>query len=1100
MRATTRILPSPRMRRLLPFLAAGVAAFTLRPWLHSQTTSAPPEDLREAPSRVHALVGARAVTAPGKVVENATVVLRDGIVESVAAGAPPPAEARVWDLKGRTLYAGFIESETGTGLPEEYRALPPRSQRPSAPAIRRGGRRTPPPPVKQPAEPAGGASWNPNVTPQRSAAELLVADEKGAEKLRALGFAAAVVTPGRGIFRGSDALVQLNGREPGRSVLPSRRAQHIAFDQSPFGSDIYPNSLMGSIALVRQTLLDAQWHAAARQFAATHPGSERPEENRALQALEAAIGGQGWVVLGTDDELDHRRALRVAEEFKLRAIVRGNGFEYRSLAVLGAAKPAVILPLNFPEAPEVESPEKAIDVPLDELEHWQEAPANAGKLAKAGLRVAFTTAGLDKPERFWTRVREAVVRGLSADDALAALTTHPAAIWGVEERLGTIEKGRLANLVVASGDLFKDEDAVVLATWIDGEPFETERARERDLRGTYALRAAAFPEAKIGFKIEGEPGRPRIVFGERDGAVALQQGGRISFAPTTRLLPGFGTEAGVVRFTFDVPRGAGEEIAGTGQLPDGREFVWSATRTAAWVKPPPREQKDRATKDIPLVPLPEAYPAGSFGLAKADLTAPDAVLIKGGTVWTSGPQGILKDADVLIEKGKIKAVGKGLTAPTGARVIDAAGKHVTPGIIDCHSHTAISRGVNEGAAVITCEVRIGDVIDPTDIGLYRQLAGGLTTANVLHGSANPIGGQNQVIKLRWGFDAEGLKFAGAPAGVKFALGENPKSANFASAVPKYPNTRMGVEEMIRDTFVGARELARRQDAFKSAKPGTLAPVRRNLRLEAAQEILRGERLIHCHSYRQDEILATMRLAEEFGITIATFQHILEGYKVASEMARHGVGGSSFADWWNYKLEAADAIPYNPAILVRAGVVTSVNSDSADLARRLNTEAAKAVRYGGLSEEQALKLVTLWPAQQLRIDRQVGSLEVGKDADFVIWDTSPLSSYAKAEQTWIDGRCHFELARDRRLRDEAAKRREALVQRALPDRLKALAALTGGGPGGPGAGAEGEKKPELTGFEALLEKALQHRQQHWEREQRAIYHDGGDAHNCSSHGN
>lgn len=1085
------------MRRSSLSSAAWLAVFALLPLTaRAQTSSAPPDDLREAPSRVHALTGARVVTAPGKILENGTIVIRDGLIESVAAGAPAPADARVWDLKGRTIYAGFIESDSSAGLPEEYRPLPPLAQRNSLTPIRRPGRRAPAPPVKQPAEPGGGASWNPHVTPQRSAGELLVTDEKSAEKLRALGFTTAVVPPGRGIFRGSDALVQLGGKDPSRSVLPSRRAQHIAFDQSPWGSDIYPNSLMGSVALIRQTLLDAQWHAAARQFAAANAGAERPEENRALQALEGVVGGKGWVVFRAEDELDHGRALSLVAEFRLQAVLRGTGYEYRVLPALAAAKPALVLPLSFPEPPEVETPDKALDVPLDELEHWQEAPANAGRLAKAGLRLAFTTAGLDKPEKFWPRLREAVQRGLSAEDALAALTTHPAAIWGAEERLGTIAKGRVANLVVAAGDLFKDDDAAVVATWVDGEPFETERARERDLRGTYALSVAAFPEAKIAFKIEGEPGKPKVVFGERENVATLQQGGRLSFAPAIRLLPGLGAEAGVVRFAFEVPRLAGETIQGSGQLPDGRAFKWSATRTAAWVKAAPREAKDRATKDIPLVAIPEAYPAGSFGLTKADLVAPEAVLIKGGTVWTSGPQGILKETDVLIEKGKVKAIGKGLAAPAGAKVIDATGKHVTPGIIDCHSHTAISRGVNEGAAVITCEVRIGDVVDPTDIGIYRQLGGGLTTANLLHGSANPIGGQNQVIKLRWGLDAEGLKFAGAKPGVKFALGENPKNTFFGPPVPTYPNTRMGVEEMIRDTFVGAQELTRRQEAFKAAKAGALPPVRRNLRLEAAQEILRGERLIHCHSYRQDEILATMRLAEEFGVTIATFQHILEGYKVASEMARHGAGGSSFADWWNYKMEAADAIPYNPAMLVRAGVLTSVNSDSADLSRRLNTEAAKAMRYGGLSPEEALKLVTLWPAQQLRIDKQVGSLEVGKDGDFVVWDTSPLSSYARAEQTWIDGRCHFELARDQRLSEEAARRREALVQRALPDRLKVLAFL-GGGPAG--AGADGEKKPELGASEAFLEQISRHGYLHWQREHRGIYHDGGDAHNCSSHG-
>ncbi len=1063
----------------------------------AQVSSTPPEDLRDAPSRVHALTGARVVTAPGKVLENAVIVIRDGLIEAVGTGLTAPAEARLWDLKGRTIYAGFLECESGAGLPEEYRALPPRTVRAAlTPVGRRGGRRVPPPPVKQPAEPGGGASWNPRITPQRSAAELLVLDDKSAERLRALGFTAAVATPGRGIFRGTDAVLQLNGREPARSLLPARRAQHVAFEHANFGEDQYPNSLMGAIALIRQTFLDAQWHAAARQFAAANAGAERPEENRALQALEPAVSGKGLVVFNSEDELDLARALRLAEEFKLEAVLRGTGYEYRALPLLARAKATVVLPLTFPEPPEVESPEKAVDVPLDELEHWQEAPANAGRLAAAGVRLAITTAGLDKPEKFWARLREAVHRGLSPNDALAALTTHPAAIWGLGERLGTIEKGRLANLVIATGDLFKEDDAAIVATWIDGEPFETERARERDIRGTYALSLPPFPETKLTFQIEGEPGKPKVVFGERDNAATLAQGGRVQFAPTARLLPGLATE-GVVRFSFETPHQPGEQIEGTGQLPDGREFRWSAVRTAAWKKPAPKESKDKATKDLPLVAIPEAYPAGAFGATKADLAAAEVLLVRGATIWTSGPQGILKDADLLIEKGKVKAVGRGLSAPSGAHVIEAAGKHVTPGIIDCHSHTAISRGVNEGGAVITCEVRIGDVVDPTDVGIYRQLGGGLTTANLLHGSANPIGGQNQVIKLRWGLDAEGLKFEGAKPGVKFALGENPKSSNSGSAQnPKYPNTRMGVEEMIRDTFVGAQELTRQQNAFRAAKAGTLAPVRRNLRLEAAQEMLRGDRLIHCHSYRQDEVLALIRLAQEFQITIGTFQHILEGYKVADEIARHGAGGSTFADWWNYKVEAADAIPYNTAMLVRAGVLTSVNSDSGDLARRLNTEAAKAVRYGGLSEEQALKLVTLWPAQQLRIEKQVGSLEPGKDADFVLWDGSPLSSYAKAEQTWIEGRCYFDLARDQRLREEAARRREALVQRALPDRLKVLSFLLSGG-GGAGAGAEAEKKPE--GLEALLEQALDHRLRHWEREHRGIYHEGGDALNCSSHG-
>ncbi len=1081
--------------RIHPALVSGAAAFiALGSLAIAQTTSGPVEGLRDAPNRTHALTGARVVTGPGKVLENATIVLRDGIITEVGAGLAVPDGARIWELKGRTIYAGFIESETGVGLPEEYRALPSRGTRPGFAAARRAAvRARPTPPPKQPSDLGGAVSWNPRVTPQRNAAELLVEDEKASEKLRSLGFAAAVVTPGRGVFRGSSALVQLSGRDPNRTVLRALAGQQVAFEQSNPREESYPSSLMGGIALIRQTLLDAQWYDQAKQFATQNRGVERPEDNRALAALNVYLTGKAPVVFHAEDELDHHRILQIAEEFKLRVVLRGSGTEYRVLPRLAAAKVPLIIPVNFPPAPEVETAERALDVTLDELEHWQEAPANASRLAKAGLRFAFTSAGLEKPDKFWTHLREAVKRGLSGDDALAALTTVPAALWSSEDRLGTIEKGRIANLVVASGDLFKDEDAVVVTTWVDGEPFETEKGHERDLRGTYALTLTGFPDAKPSFKIEGDPARPKVTFGEKDNAAASVQGGRFGFVPAARLL-GIGLQDGAARFSFELPARVGEVLEGNALLPDGRELRWAARRTAAFVKPAPKEDKAEKERLAIPVPIPEAYPAGAFGLAKPDLDAPAAILIRGATVWTSGPQGTLEKADLLVEGGKIKAVGRDLPTPPGAKVIDATGKHVSAGLIDCHSHTAIARGVNEGTHSVTCEVRIGDVVDPTDIGIYRQLAGGLTTANLLHGSANAIGGQNQVIKLRWGLDAEAMKFAGAKPGVKFALGENVKQSNWGLTTTRYPQTRMGVEEIMRDTFLGAREYERQ---LVEAKAGKLPPVRRSLRLEAALEILKGDRIVHCHAYRQDEVLMLIRLSQELGFTLGTFQHILEGYKVADEIARSGAGASSFADWWNYKHEAADAIPYNAAMLVRAGVITSVNSDSADLARRLNTEAAKSMRYGGLTPAEALSLVTIWPARQLRIEKQVGSLEPGKDADFVIWDANPLSSYAKAEQTWIDGRCHFDRARDQRLREEAAKRRDALVQRALPERLKVIATPPAGSPG---SASEGEKKPErdeVVADEGLLVRLLRHRDAHWEREQRAIYHDGTDVHNCSS---
>ncbi|RMG56238.1 MAG: amidohydrolase, partial [Acidobacteria bacterium] len=369
-----------------------------------------------------------------------------------------------------------------------------------------------------------------------------------------------------------------------------------------------------------------------------------------------------------------------------------------------------------------------------------------------------------------------------------------------------------------------------------------------------------------------------------------------------------------------------------------------------------------------------------------------AILIRNATIMTV-TKGTIKNGSILIRDGKIAAVGKRVRAPADAQIIDATGKYIIPGIIDCHSHIAIDGGVNEGSLAVTAMVRIEDVLDPTDINIYRDLAGGVTTANILHGSANPIGGQNAVIKLRWGKTAKEMLFEGAPPGIKFALGENPKRSNFnppPGTPRRFPATRMGVEAVIRQALTEAREYMRKWDAYKrkvaarNGDHGDLIPPKRDLKLEALAEVLRGERLVHAHCYRADEILMLIRLAEEFGFKIATFQHVLEGYKVAKEIAAHGAGASTFSDWWAYKVEAYDAIPYNAAIMTRKGVIVSLNSDSAELARRLNLEAAKAIKYGGLTEDEALALVTINPAKQLHIDDRVGSIEVGKDADLVIY--------------------------------------------------------------------------------------------------------------------
>jgi len=379
-------------------------------------------------------------------------------------------------------------------------------------------------------------------------------------------------------------------------------------------------------------------------------------------------------------------------------------------------------------------------------------------------------------------------------------------------------------------------------------------------------------------------------------------------------------------------------------------------------------------------------------------------------------------------------------------VVEAHGMHLTPGIVDCHTHSDIVGGVNESSNNCTAEVRIADVVNSESIAIYRELAGGVTCANQLHGSANAIGGQNAVIKLRWGASPQDLLFAAAPPGIKFALGENPKQSNWGSeANGRYPQTRMGVEESIRERFLAARDYQRAWDTWKKGKAAKSEyPPRRDLQLEAIAEILRGERLVHCHSYRADEILMLMRLAEEFDFRIATFQHVLEGYKVADELAAHGAGASCFSDWWAYKFEVYDAIPYAGAIMHDRGVVVSFNSDSAELARHLNLEAAKAVKYGGVPETEALDFVTLNPAKQLRVDARVGSLEPGKDADFALWTESPLSSTTHCEQTWIEGRRYFDRGTDLTARAVAEAERQRLLEAARAARESQRGDEGGGG--------------------------------------------------------
>jgi imidazolonepropionase-like amidohydrolase len=426
--------------------------------------------------------------------------------------------------------------------------------------------------------------------------------------------------------------------------------------------------------------------------------------------------------------------------------------------------------------------------------------------------------------------------------------------------------------------------------------------------------------------------------------------------------------------------------------------------------------------------------------ARAEVT-----VIKNATIMTEGAKGTIKGS-ILVRDGKIVEVGENVQAPEGATIIDASGQWVIPGIIDCHSHIAIDGGVNEGTVSVSSMANIKDVINPEDVSIYRALAGGVTAANILHGSANSIGGQTIVLKLRWGKDAQGMIFEGATPGIKFALGENPKRAGNSQGGRggngpqnlRYPATRMGVEDTIREAFNEAVAYKASWDNYDAAVKRGEHPIppRKDLKLEPLKEVLEGKRFVHAHSYRADEILMLIRIADDYHFKIKTFQHVLEGYKVAEEIAAHGAGGSTFSDWWGYKMEAFDAIPYNAALMTRKGVVSSVNSDDEELIRRLNIEAAKSMKYGGLNREEALALVTKNPAIQLGVQDRVGTIEAGKDADLVIYDKDPLSEYSKVQKVLIDGNKYFDRDNEVSSRPQREAEKQKLIDKEKADAQRA----------------------------------------------------------------
>jgi len=995
------------------------------------TDARPAVGLRDNKPQVHALVNARIVTAPGLEISRGTVVLRDGMIVSVGAEVTVPADARVWDLAGKTIYPGLIDaySQASVELPK-----------------------------------GGSPHWNSLITPQLNVGDHYQPDNALHKKMRSQGVTARLVAPDSGIIKGTSSVVLTGDSESLASIIASHVAQHVRLTAPRGrGRDSYPNSPMGAVALARQTFYDADWHHRAWS---AHEGDStvpRPARNDALVALRSASDGGGLFIFDAMNELYYLRADRVAREFGLRAVMLGSGHEYKRIEAIKSTGRAVILPLDFPKPPNVATAEAVLNARLDRLMHWDIAPENPGRLDKAGIKIALTSHGLSDQTNLLAAVRTAIERGLGSDAALRALTTAPAEIFGVSDQMGTVAQGKLANLIVTDGPLFAKKTKLH-AVWVQGKRFELIAQPRLDVRGTWRVRvtSADGKSQAIVIQLTGEQA-------SKLGGSHHPESGKHAKSTTKLVKPTlhdaqFQTSFDVAKLgrkgkaqltaVVSIPEAGTPAWTGFVVWPDGQRDPLTAERISTREEDTAKKdatEKDESKKDeskkdgeneseeesaekpAPTASFAVNFPLGAFG-RDAPPAMPAGVLFKNATIWTCDAAGVLQNASVLIGNGKILAVGHDLTVPAGTVVIDCQGKHISPGIIDCHSHMATDGGVNESAQAITAEVRIGDFIDADDINIYRQLAGGVTSSNILHGSANPIGGQNQVIKLRWGALPEAMKFSEAPAGIKFALGENVKQSNWGDDyTTRYPQTRMGVEQIMRDEFNAARTYHQRWQDWNKNHQGL--PPRRDLELDAVAEVVNGKRWIHCHSYRQDEILALIRTLDDFGIQIGTFQHILEGYKVADAMAKHGAMGSSFSDWWAYKFEVYDAIPYNGALMHNAGVVVSFNSDDRELARHLNHEAAKAVKYGGVPADEALKFVTLNPAKQLRIDQHTGSLTTGKHADLVVWSGSPLSIFSRCEQTWIDGRKYFDLDDDAKLRLQSRQMHATLVQKILASDAK-----------------------------------------------------------------
>ncbi|MGG9963198.1 amidohydrolase family protein [Ferruginibacter sp. SUN106] len=965
-------------------LPALVFAFVITSLQINAQATFPVNDVASPKDGSYAFTNATIVKDAQSTLQNATMVIRQGKIENIGTNIAIPKDAVVIDCKGKFIYPSFIDIFSDYGI-----VTPQRQQGGGgffgAQQITSGTK--------------GAFGWNQAIKSETDGSKLFTGDDAKAKTLRDLGFGAALTHQKDGIARGTGPLVSLATQPDNFTLLKDKAAAFYSFSKGT-STQSYPNSMMGMIALLRQTYLDAQWYKSSPAKEGTNLSLKSWNDNQSLPQIFDA-----------NDKWNDIRADKIGDEFGVQYIIKGGGNEYQRIKEIAATKAAYILTLNYPAAMDVDDPNDLRFVGLDDLKHWELAPGNAAALEKAGVPFCISTADLANTTDFMPNLRKAIEYGLTETKALEALTKTPATLLGVYDKLGSLDNGKIANFVITSGPIFA-EKTTVFQNWTQGIKNAVKEDSWYDVKGAYKYTAG---NGKA-FSLE------------------LKDGGVASFIAADTLTGKYSYDGKLVKLSYTEGRGReaketilsgtanGDTWNGMGRDIAGNTFTWSASFDHTL-----EAKADSAKPKTPLALGKVTYPFVSFGWEEAPKQ--ENILIKNATVWTSDAAGKLEETDVLVKDGKIAAIGKNLSDAT-AKVIDGKGKHLTPGIIDEHSHIAAA-SINEGGQSVTSEVRIGDNLNPEDVNIYRQLSGGVTTSHILHGSANTIGGQTQLIKLRWGANAEDLKFAGADPFIKFALGENVKRSSSSQGNTRFPDTRMGVEEVQMDAFQRASDYQKQWKAAEEnnkKKGATPMVVRRDLELDALVEIMNSKRFITCHSYVQSEINETMKVAEHFGFKINTFTHILEGYKVADKMKAHGANASTFSDWWNYKMEVVDAIAYNAYIMNKVGLNVAINSDDAEMARRLNQEAAKSVKYGGMSEEDALKMVTINPAKMLHVDAKVGSIKVGKDADLVLWSDNPLSIYANALTTIVDGTIYFDRDKDMELRKRNQAEKARLIQK------------------------------------------------------------------------